>query len=101
MTRYIFILLFSFLVFTSRAQPGKDGAMVITAANTVVNCYSPVTNDVLAGTKEVKVNNSGGDDCGWQCGDLIMLIQMQGTSINTTNTSAYGTNPLDTTYRPE
>jgi large repetitive protein len=91
MKRHSLLLIFSLLSLFSLAQPGKDGPMTITAANTVVNCYSPVTNDVSAGTNTVTVNNSGGDNCNWQCGDLIMIIQMQGASINTTNTTAYGT----------
>lgn len=85
----LFIMLFAFTAVW--AQPGKDGPMVITAANTVVNCYSPVTNDVAAGATSVTVNNSGGDNCNWECGDLVLIIQMQGASINTTNTSSYGT----------
>lgn len=83
-------ILFALIQLSLFAQPGKDGALVVTAPNTVVNCYSPVTNDVTAGTSSVTVNNSGGDNCNWQCGDLIMLIQMQGATINTSNTSAYG-----------
>lgn len=71
-------------------QPGRDGAVTITALNTVVNCYSPVTNDVAAGSNSVTVNNSGGNNCNWQCGEMVMIYQVQGASINTSNSSSYG-----------
>lgn len=71
-------------------QPGKNGAVTITALNTVVNCYSPVTNDVSAGSNTVTVNNSGGNNCNWECGDMVMIYQAQGASINTTNAASYG-----------
>ena len=71
-------------------QPGKNGAVTITALNTVVNCYSPVTNDVAAGSNSVTVNNSGGNNCNWECGDMVMIYQVQGASINTSNSDTYG-----------
>lgn len=83
-------ILFLFVSILVYAQPGKDGPRVITALNTVVNCYSAVGNDVVAGQMEVTVNNAGGIDCDWECGDLVLLYQAQGASINTTNTTNYG-----------
>lgn len=74
----------------SFGQPGKSGAITISAPNTVVNCYSPVTNNVTAGATSVTVNNSGGSNCNWECGDLVMIYQAQGASINTANSDAYG-----------
>jgi gliding motility-associated-like protein len=88
--RIVSIGIFLIITGASFAQPGRDGAVTITSANTVVNCYSPVTNDVIAGTSSVTVNNSGGNNCNWQCGELVMLVQMQGASINTSNTTSYG-----------
>lgn len=84
------IVAFLAITMVSFAQPGRDGAVTITSPNTVVNCYSPVTNDVTAGSTSVTVNNSGGNNCNWACGELVMLYQAQGASINTSNTSAYG-----------
>nr|WP_294858418.1 gliding motility-associated C-terminal domain-containing protein [uncultured Fluviicola sp.] len=71
-------------------QPGKNGAVTITALNTVVNCYSPVTNNVTAGSNSVTVNNSGGNNCNWECGDMVMIYQAQGATINTGNADTYG-----------
>lgn len=74
----------------SFGQPGKNGAVTITALNTVVNCYSPVTSNVTAGATSVVINNAGGNNCNWECGDLVMIYQAQGAAINTANTQDYG-----------
>ncbi|MDR0803066.1 hypothetical protein, partial [Fluviicola sp.] len=88
--RFIFsvaLLMFSCFSF---GQPGKSGAVTISALNTVVNCYSSVTNNVSAGATSVTVNNSGGSNCNWECGDLVMIYQVQGASVNTSNSDSYG-----------
>ncbi|AEA45307.1 hypothetical protein [Fluviicola taffensis] len=73
------------------AQPGKSGPATITALNTVVNCYSPVTNNVASGSLSVIINNAGGNNCNLECGDLVMIYQAQGAEINAVNSDAYGT----------
>ncbi|TSJ47593.1 T9SS type B sorting domain-containing protein [Fluviicola chungangensis] len=83
----VILFLSASLVF---GQPGKNGAVTITALNTVVNCYSPVTNNVTAGSNQVTVNNSGGNNCNWECGDMVMIYQAQGASINTSDSPSYG-----------
>ena len=88
--RFALSVVLSLSAFFSFGQPGKSGAVTISALNTVVNCYSPVTNNVIAGSNQVTVNNSGGNNCNWECGDMVMIYQAQGASINTTNSDAYG-----------
>ena len=83
----VVLLMFSYFSF---GQPGKSGAVTISALNTVVNCYSPVTNNVTAGATSVTVNNSGGSNCNWECGDMVMIYQAQGASISTANSDTYG-----------
>jgi large repetitive protein len=93
MKNFIQFASFFFFVFISLvgyAQPGKNGAFTVTALNTVVNCYSPVTANIAVGATTASVDNSGGS-CNLQCGDLVMIYQAQGATINTTNTAAYGT----------
>ncbi len=51
--------------------------------NGVINAYAAVTS--IAGT-----NFDVDDASSFGNGDLVMIIQMQGATINTTNTSAYG-----------
>lgn len=82
-----FYLLFICLPLLTLGQPGKNGALTVTTANTVVNCYTGVTANVTAGTSTVTTTGT----CAFQCGDLIMIYQAQGASINTSNTASYGT----------
>jgi gliding motility-associated-like protein len=69
------------------AQPGKDGALTVSSPNTVVNCYTAVTANVAAGSSTVTTTGT----CAFTCGDLVMIYQAQGATMNTTNTSSYGT----------
>jgi large repetitive protein len=85
--RGIWLMILSLSTTLAFAQPGKNGAMTITATNTVVNCYSIVTANVTAGSTTIVTDNS----CTLECGDLVMVYQAQGASINTTNTDQYGT----------
>lgn len=71
---YILVVLASSLF----AQRGKDGAGNITTANSIVNIYTAVTASVNAGATSVSV----GSTAGYAVGDLIMIIQMQGASVN-------------------
>jgi large repetitive protein len=79
------LLLFSFS--DAFAQPGKNGAGVVNTLNTIVNCYSAVTADVTAGSTSVTTDGT----CTLECGDLVMIYQAQGASVNSTNTDQYGT----------
>jgi gliding motility-associated-like protein len=87
MNRFTLLSLFLLLNLFSFAQPGKDGALTVSAANTVVNCYTAVTANVTAGSTTVTTTGT----CAFTCGDLVMIYQAQGATINTTNTAAYGT----------
>ena len=88
--RFALSVVLSLSAFFSFGQPGKSGAVTISALNTVVNCYSPVTNNATAGATSVTVNNSGGSNCNWECGDMVMIYQAQGASINTADSPNYG-----------
>ena len=104
------VILFLLITFFSFAQPGKDGALTVTASNTVLNRYTRVTADVVAGTNTVTVTNiaelnrdaitylpsgyftnaAGFASNTLAAGDLIMLYQAQGALIDATNTINYG-----------
>ena len=81
---------------TTNAQaPGKDGALTVTAANTVVNQYSVLTANAVSGGTSLVVANAGGPN-GLNPGslvanDVLLVIQMQGAAIDTSDTAAYGT----------
>lgn len=77
------------------AQPGKSGAATITTAATTINSYTNVTADIAVGATSISVANSaltGGafGSTALAAGDYILIIQMQGASIDATNTTAYG-----------
>jgi membrane protein implicated in regulation of membrane protease activity len=75
------------------AQQGKNGARTITAANTIVNAYTTLTANAAVGSKTITVGasalNSNGE-APLAAGDMVMIIQMQGATIDVTNTAAYG-----------
>lgn len=81
---------------TTNAQtPGKDGALTVSAANTVVNQYAVLTANAAAGTTALVVANPGGSNglspAALSANDVLLIIQMQGAQIDSTDTAAYGT----------
>lgn len=77
MMRFLFLILL-FLSFTLDAQKGKDGVVVFSTAGNTVNIYTPVTNDVVAFSSTIALTST----VGFSVGDLILIIQMQGASVN-------------------
>jgi hypothetical protein len=73
---------------------GKDGELVVTAANTIVNKYATLAANAAVGAAQISVTNPGGpnglDPSTLEAGDLIMLIQMSGAAIDTSNTVNFG-----------
>ena len=71
------------------ATPGKDGAGgTITG---VVNTYYAGVGTAAAGTNSLTVTTpSSGSATQIGVGDLLLVIQMQGAQINSTNTTLYG-----------
>jgi uncharacterized repeat protein (TIGR01451 family) len=67
-------------------QLGKDGAFTATAANTVVNQYTTLSAAATAGATTITVASAAGITVG----DVLMVYQAQGATINTANTNAYG-----------
>ena len=69
------------------AQQGKNGAQTITGINTVLNEYTYLTADANSAHASISVNNSFLNSHSrfaqpLSAGDLIMIIQVQGASIN-------------------
>lgn len=59
------------------SQRGKDGTVNITAANTIVNNYTALSANATIGNTSINVAST----TGYNIGDLVMIIQMQGASI--------------------
>ena len=70
----------------SHAQRGKDGSNTISTANTIVNTYTYLTANAVTGATSITVNSNamaGGVFGGNLApGDLILIVQMQGATIN-------------------
>ncbi len=89
-------LLLLFCSFPSFSQMGKDGAKVITAANTVVNDYASLIADVGAGASSILVSTNTFNTnfaTPLAAGDLIFIIQIQGAFIISPDDSTYGDIP--------
>ena len=76
--------------------PGNDGAGGTLTG--VVNDYFPGTANAAAGATTIRVGAqlAGGAGHAINSGDLLLVIQMQGADINTTNGSNYGSGTTGT-----
>src|SRR5215831_17948435 len=68
---------------TTKAEiSGKDGALVVSAPNTIINKYTVLAVDAPAGATMIAVMNPGGpnglDNATLTAGDLIMILQLAG-----------------------
>ena len=79
----LFIILFSFQALSQRA---KDGNYTVTSSNSVLNSYTTLSSNATIGQSLISVNsnalNGGFFTTNLAAGDLILIIQMQGTSMN-------------------
>jgi uncharacterized repeat protein (TIGR01451 family) len=77
---------------TSAGEPivGSAGAVTVTTANTIVNRYSALAANAAVGATSLTVA-SGATLAPIANGDLLMVMQMQGATIDTTDTATYGT----------
>lgn len=78
--------IFICVAFASYAQRGKDGIITI-SSNTIVNEYTSLTTNVASGSNSISVANSSLNANGrfsgtLNAGDLLLIIQMQGASID-------------------
>jgi hypothetical protein len=73
---------------------GRDGAKTIASASTVVNAYGVLAADATVGATTVSVTNLADLATLGQAtlsqGDLILVIQMAGATMTTTDTVDYG-----------
>lgn len=83
------------------AQPGKHGAFTVTAAGTVVNQYAILGANAAAGSSSITVtdithfSNVAGSPFAsavnrLEDGELLLIIQMQGANVRTTDDADYG-----------
>lgn len=72
------------------ATAGKDGAPA--SLSGIINTYFAGTASAAAGNTSIQVGTPGGASSAISAGDLLLVIQMQGASINATNDNNYGAN---------
>lgn len=75
------------------AAPGRDGALTVAAANTVINSHYPApAGSLAAGATNLTLGTlRPGGGPALAAGDLILIMQMQdGSALTVTNNSAYG-----------
>src|SRR3974377_1999483 len=72
------------------ATPGKDGTGGTLSG--VVNAYYPATASAAAGATTITLGtaNANGAQTAIATGDLLLVIQMQGADITSTNNNTYG-----------
>lgn len=79
----LFIILVSFQLFGQRA---KDGNYTLTSSNAVLNSYTTLSSNATIGQSLISVSsnalNGGVFTTNLSAGDLILIIQMQGSSMN-------------------
>jgi hypothetical protein len=85
-------------------QAGKDGSRTVSSTGAIFNRYTSLTSSVTAGSNILSIDNiadlaasaiPGNANNPYTTdplsnGDLIMIIKMQGASINTANDATYG-----------
>lgn len=92
----LFTLFFCFLSSHLLSQRGKDGNYTASGTGNIVNTYTFLNSNAIAGSTTIVVGSnvlSGGAFAGnLAAGDLVLIIQMQGATIdvNTTPTVSWG-----------
>ncbi|MCC6701149.1 MAG: hypothetical protein IT221_06480 [Fluviicola sp.] len=80
------------MVFTVFSQRGKNGSYTVTAANTQLNAYTSLTANAAVGANSITVASNTLTNAvltsALAAGDLIMIIQMQGATMDIDATPA-------------
>ncbi|MCB9174095.1 MAG: gliding motility-associated C-terminal domain-containing protein [Flavobacteriales bacterium] len=84
MKRIVLLALAAFSIITVNAQRGKDGAKTVTGPAEEVNAFTMLTSDATIGDTLINVTSSTlstNFSSNLAAGDLIMIYQVQGASI--------------------
>ncbi|QIL77826.1 T9SS type A sorting domain-containing protein [Hymenobacter sp. HDW8] len=86
-------------VATACATPGKDGVGTLISTS-IPNTYFPVAipTTVAVDQTSITLGASAAGSEPIRAGDLILIMQMQGATISTANSTAYGTITNDAAY---
>lgn len=80
---------------STMAAAGLHGPKTITSSNVILNEYTTLTSNASVGAVMINVASSSLNansrfSSSMTAGELVMIIQMQGATINTDNSSSYG-----------
>ena len=91
-TFLIFFLTNFFFAKEILAQFGKNGVQTISTPSAIINQYATLQSNAMAGSTAITLTNIAdlNNPTPLQVGDLLLIIQMQGASIDNTNTINYG-----------
>ncbi len=93
MKKTLFLILTLFFCQLSFSQFGKNGSLTLTTGTNVINQYASITANIATNQNFIIVSNIADLTSGTAltCGDLIMVYQAQGASMDISNTAFYGT----------
>lgn len=79
----------------AHAALGMHGAKTVSSTDAILNEYTTLTSNASAGSNSIAVasssmNANGRFSGNLTAGELLMIVQMQGATIGTTNASSYG-----------
>jgi len=85
-------LLYPFFLFSQCGLDPSSGTTTISTASQIVNSYYPGQGNPVIGALVLNVGSidPAGNSTILAPGDLILIIQMQGVDINSSNTDSYG-----------
>lgn len=92
----VLMALFSFylpqLAFSQCGTAPTSGTTTVNTSGSIRNTYYPGTGNPTAGSSSLTVGarDARGNATDIANGDLVLIIQMQGADINSTNTDSYG-----------
>ena len=80
---------------SSKAAPGMLGNKTVSSGTVILNEYTTLNSNASAGATQITVSsntlNANGRFSGnLAAGELVMIIQMQGASMNDVNSASYG-----------
>jgi uncharacterized repeat protein (TIGR01451 family) len=72
------------------AAPGKDGPATISGAGTNINTYFQGNNNLSVNATSLVLGTRSGVATPLSAGDKLLIVQVQGAAINTSNNNCYG-----------
>ncbi len=91
-TALLFLVCFSHYSFSQCGVAPTTGTTTVNTTNKILNSYYPGTGSPAAGANSLNVGtrDTRGATTALANGDMVIIIQVQGADINTSNSDSYG-----------